>query len=107
MSLTKSEFLQPVEIHGPFPIDGLGEIWVREIPFADAGFIYESDSADNFDTSLRIIVASVCDGGGVEVFSRDDYQALRKVPTKRLEKLMQVVTQHSGFGDDVDELAKN
>lgn len=107
MSLTKSEFLQPVEIHGPFAVDGLGDVYVREVPFSDASFVYANQSEDTFDTSLRMVVVSVCDESGQLVFSPDDYEALRNVPAIRIQKLMQLVTEHSGFGADVEDIAGN
>ena len=107
MSLTKNEYLQPVEINGPFTVDGLGDVYIREVPYADAAFVYEAKEGDRFDTSLRMVVVSVCDDGGQLVFTPDDYKALRNVPASRLQKIMELVTKHSGFGDDVEEVAGN
>lgn len=105
--MSKSDFLRPFDIHGPFDVDLLGEVYIREVPYSDAGFVYHAQSGDTLDTSLRIIVVSVCDKNGDRLFTDEDYDMLRKVPAARLQPVMELVTEHSGFGASVEDIAGN
>lgn len=105
--MDKTKFLSPGEVHGPFQIDEFGEVYIREVPADAAGVVYQADEANMMDGSIRIIIASVCDADGKPVFDESDYDALASVPAMRLAKLMQLATEHSGFGEDPQEIAGN
>lgn len=105
--MNKDAFLQPAAIAGPFAVNGLGDVYVREVAYADAGFVYEAKDNDPMDVSARIIITSVCDENGEPVFARDDYDKIRKIPAMRMQRLMELANEHSGFGADVEAIAGN
>lgn len=108
MKFDKSKFLAPSSIAGPFGLDGFGDVYVREVPYSDAGFVYEAgEDADAMEVTARIIVVSVCDKSGDLLFDRDDLDMLRATPAMRLQRLMELVNEHSGFGADAEEIAGN
>jgi len=92
--ITKDEFLKPSGASGPFDIDGLGEVYVRKVAFADAVFIND-DSVSAIQKTAQAIIASVCDSDGVAVFGHDDLPAILASDLTRTEPLVELVAKHS------------
>ena len=107
MSLNKEAFLSPVGLHGPFPVDGFGDVYVREVPSSETMFVSSGPDDDDMERSVRIIIAATCNADGSLVFDRDDLQSLLGVPAMRLKPLMELAVGYSGFGADVEAIAGN
>lgn len=107
MTFNKDAFLAPPEVNGPFPVEGFGEVYVREIACADAGFLFKSSEDDLMDSGVRAVIVSVCDAEGNRLFTDDDYERLKGIPAKRIQALAEVANRHSGIADDVDAIAGN
>lgn len=93
--MDKAKFLQNKPLAGPYPIDDLGDVYVREIPFSQTMFVH-GDGSKSEDRILRIIIASICESDGKPVFDETDINALRSMGLVRLEPLVTVAMKHSG-----------
>ena len=109
--MTKNDFLSPSEVSGPFPVDGLGDVYVHQIAFGRATKIYAdtaSEGGGREETLAKLIVAGVHDKDGEPVFSLDDLPALLATPVAKVRPLIDLVTEHAGVDSiDVDDAVGN
>ena len=103
--MSKSDFLSPVQSHGPFSVPKLGEVYIREVAFSKAVNAYQGAAGGErtSDQSMAaIVVATVFDGEGNQVFSPSDIDAIAEMPMARMKPLIDLVMKHSGI--DAEEL---
>lgn len=96
MPLTKAEYLKPAPFSGPHTVDGLGDVYIRRIPFDQALHIQQAAGTDGILAAANLAIAVVCDADGERVFSRDDLPAILAADMDKLNPLFELVNRHSG-----------
>jgi len=108
MSLTKSDFLKPCELLGPYSVPHLGDIYIRQVSLPEAMALHDAGEGDEAEIMVKLVIATVCDKDREPVFTDDDADALRSNAASRMQPLIEIVNEHVGLGVvDVDDIEGN
>ena len=101
--LTKSEFLKPSELSGPFTVEGLGDVFIRKVPCSEAVAL-EQAGGGGLGKVIKLIIATVVSAERDAVFTAEDFDAIQSADVDTLDPLVDLVKEHSGyFAEGVDE----
>lgn len=111
MTMTKNDFLAPVPPSGPFPVPGLGDVYIKQVPFGAASKMFTGAAAEGgtrTEMMVDLVVQTVCNQDGSPIFSAEDRESLASAPVGRVRPLIDLVVEHAGVNsDDVDEVLGN
>lgn len=82
-------------------VDGFGDVRMRQLTVAENDICRAAAKADQAASSefgLRLVMYSVIDEAGGQVFSEQDLPALRDAGGAKIDALVSKVLEHNGLG---------
>lgn len=111
MAISRSDLFPPNEsaVAWTGPVEGIGEVCVREITGDDFDFVNAGRKGDDTrQLFARLIVVGVCDPSGRPLFKREQLAEVNAMKFWRLKALAGAVQDHSGItSEDAKELEGN